>query len=167
MSSAKSHSDEPEYDVSPPGTTSTTPAQPFASAFLSGGSGFTPINPRPAADLDRLNALADVAVQALAELNNAGAAAEHAANPPAPQDAVAGPLRASLIRRRRPAQAQALRDDPARTFVCDICGYRYLTDKQLQAHRTTVHSDEEFPCDQCDKVYTMRHSLAWHKRNKH
>jgi hypothetical protein len=65
-------------------------------------------------------------------------------------------------------QDPQLKDDPTRTFVCEICGYRYRTKDILQRHFRKVHPrDNPFKCNLCIKSYVLQCRLDTHVRKVH
>lgn len=72
----------------------------------------------------------------------------------------------SPVRHHR-LQTQQLRDDPTRTFVCEICGFRYRTKDILQRHCRSVHRENHFQCNLCNKSYVRPGGLFAHIRDIH
>ncbi len=56
--------------------------------------------------------------------------------------------------------------DPSRPFKCSKCPLRYKNKDAWVSHEST-HSNPQFPCEQCDVVYTRKDNLKRHIKDKH
>lgn len=56
------------------------------------------------------------------------------------------------------------------TFSCNVCSKQFKAAQNLKAHlelHVAVQTGEMYPCDICEKSFTMRRGLARHIRNVH
>ncbi|KAM7349653.1 uncharacterized protein ACRADG_008509 [Cochliomyia hominivorax] len=60
--------------------------------------------------------------------------------------------------------------DPDNEFVCDICGYRFSSERKLKTHINGKHNDVElslsdgpYPCPDCPMIFQQKRSLAAHR----
>jgi hypothetical protein len=67
----------------------------------------------------------------------------------------------------RKFKAHLLQQHPEQSLLipCDICGYRVLSESQLQLHKTRVH--RPFICHHCGKVRNSKRAIRGHLIHKH
>ncbi|CAK1587543.1 unnamed protein product [Parnassius mnemosyne] len=51
-------------------------------------------------------------------------------------------------------------------YICSTCGKGYMTAPRLRKH-SEVHITGSFPCDKCDRAFTMRAARDHHKAHAH
>lgn len=52
-----------------------------------------------------------------------------------------------------------------RKFVCELCGKAFPSNRGLQSHKISVHTDERpFVCTQCDSAFKFERNLREHSR---
>ncbi|XP_057210070.1 zinc finger protein 516 isoform X1 [Triplophysa rosa] len=85
-------------------------------------------------------------------------------------------LQCSLCRKRLPSQTELEQhmQEFHKVFRCELCPYEALQEDQLQTHVEKVHPIEEeavtkeaegeFPCEQCDQVFTQAWFLKAHMK---
>lgn len=53
-----------------------------------------------------------------------------------------------------------------RNYICDVCDEGYLNYNSLRTHRS-AHNKGEYPCKECDKIFSSSTKLNGHKRAVH
>lgn len=60
--------------------------------------------------------------------------------------------------------------DPDNEFVCDICGYRFSSERKLKTHINGKHNEVElslsggpYPCPDCPMIFQQKRTLAAHR----
>ena len=52
-------------------------------------------------------------------------------------------------------------------FTCETCGAAFVSEAQLEDHRTQVHADDRYVCPTCLETFGTDNLLALHQQDAH